>query len=59
LLAIGTWSATIPVLGWPGGVDFIPMIAGGVMITIFALERFVDVALDERIAADVIVQEVA
>jgi TRAP-type C4-dicarboxylate transport system permease small subunit len=59
LLSVGTWSATIPVLGWPGGVDFIPMIVGGVMITIFSLERFVDVALDEQIAADVIVQEVA
>lgn len=59
LLSLGTWSAPIPVLGWPGGVDFFPMIGGGVLITLFALERFVDVALDRRIAADVIVQEVA
>ena len=59
LLASGTWSAPIPVLGWPGGVDFFPMIAGGVLITLFSLERFVDVALDQRIAADVIVQEAA
>lgn len=59
LLCLGTWSAPIPVLGWPGGVDFFPMIGGGVLITLFALERFVDVALDRRIAADVIVQEVA
>ncbi len=59
LLAAGTWSATIPVLGWPGGVDFIPMILGGAMISLFALERFVDVALGEEVAADVLVQEAA
>lgn len=59
LLAIGTWSATIPVLGWPGGTDFIPMIVGGAMISLFALERFVDVAIGEEIAADVLVQEAA
>jgi TRAP-type C4-dicarboxylate transport system permease small subunit len=59
LLAAGTWRAPIPVLGWPGGVDFFPMIGGGILITLFSLERFVDVALDRRIAADVIIQEVA
>lgn len=59
LLAIGTWTATIPVLGWPGGVDFIPMIVGGVMIAIFSLERFIDVAIGEEIAADVLIQEAA
>lgn len=59
LLAIGTWSATIPVLGWPGGTDFIPMIVGGAMISLFALERLVDVAIGEEIAADVFVQEAA
>ena len=59
LLVIGTWSATIPVLGWPGGVDFIPMMVGGAMIAIFALERFVDVAIGEEVAADVVVQEAA
>lgn len=41
-LAMGTWTATIPVLGWPGGVDFFPLIAGGALIAIFALERFID-----------------
>jgi TRAP-type C4-dicarboxylate transport system permease small subunit len=59
LLAAGTWSARIPVLGWPGGTDFFPMIAGGAMIAIFALERFIDVAIGEEIAADVLVQEAA
>lgn len=59
LLAAGTWTARIPVLGWPGGTDFFPMIAGGAMISIFALERFIDVAIGEEIAADVLVQEAA
>jgi len=59
LLAMGTWSATIPVLGWPGGVDFFPMILGGAMIALFALERFIDVAIGEDVAADILVQEAA
>ncbi len=59
LLAIGTWSATIPVLGWPGGTDFFPMIVGGAMISLFALERFVDVVVGIEVAADVLVQEAA
>jgi TRAP-type C4-dicarboxylate transport system permease small subunit len=59
LLAMGTWSATIPVLGWPGGVDFIPMIAGGVLISLFAAERFVDVALGLEETAVVVMQETA
>jgi TRAP-type C4-dicarboxylate transport system permease small subunit len=59
LLAIGTWTARIPVLGWPGGTDFFPMILGGAMISIFSLERFIDVAIGEEIAADVLVQEAA
>ncbi|TPP04644.1 TRAP transporter small permease [Rhizobium glycinendophyticum] len=42
VLARGTWTATIPVLGWPGGVDFFPLVVGGIMIAIFALERFID-----------------
>jgi TRAP-type C4-dicarboxylate transport system permease small subunit len=59
LLAMGTWSATIPVLGWPGGTDFFPMVVGGAMISLFALERFIDVAIGEEVAADVLVQEAA
>ncbi|WP_117192370.1 TRAP transporter small permease [Rhizobium terrae] len=59
LLAIGTWSATIPVLGWPGGTDFFPMIVGGAMISLFALERFADIVIGVEVAADVLVQEAA
>ena len=58
-LSMGTWTATIPVLGWPGGVDFFPLIVGGFLIALFAAERFIDLALGEHIAADVLVQEAA
>ncbi|HVK90065.1 MAG TPA: TRAP transporter small permease [Mycoplana sp.] len=59
LLAVGTWVATIPVLGWPGGVAFFPMIAGGLLIALFAAERFADVASGAHSAADVVAPEVA
>ncbi|WP_137136768.1 TRAP transporter small permease [Rhizobium sp. FKY42] len=58
-LSAGTWGATIPVLGWPGGVDFFPLIVGGAMIALFGLERFIDVALDLEPAADTEVLEAA
>lgn len=58
-LSMGTWTATIPVLGWPGGVDFFPLVGGGSLIALFSAERFIDLALGEDIAADVLVQEAA
>ena len=59
VLSAGTWTATIPVLGWPGGMDFFPLIGGGFLIALFAAERFIDLAIGEEIAADVLVQEAA
>jgi TRAP-type C4-dicarboxylate transport system permease small subunit len=41
-LARGTWTARLPVLGWPGGVDFLPLVAGGILIALFSLERIVN-----------------
>lgn len=41
-LAIGTWAATIPVLGIPGGWDFMPQVVGGVLLTLFAIERLLE-----------------
>lgn len=38
-LAIGTWSATQPTLGIPGGIAFIPVVLGGVLVVIFSAER--------------------
>lgn len=34
-----TWTATIPTLGLPGGVAFIPLTLSGILIVIFSAER--------------------
>lgn len=52
LLAQGTWGSVVPVLGWPGGVDFFPLIGGGVLIALFAAERFLDVLIHVPTPAD-------
>jgi TRAP-type C4-dicarboxylate transport system permease small subunit len=41
-LAIGTWAARLPVLGIPGGWDYMPQVIGGVVIALFALERLLE-----------------
>lgn len=46
-LVIGTWTATLPVLGWPGGVDFLPLVLGGVLIAFFAAEQLLRIIMDE------------
>ena len=38
-LTIQTWTATIPVLHLPGGFAYMPIVAGGVLMALFALER--------------------
>jgi TRAP-type C4-dicarboxylate transport system permease small subunit len=38
-LTVQTWTATLPVLGLPGGFTYMPLVAGGVLITLFTLER--------------------
>lgn len=40
-LIIQTWSAIIPVLGLPGGFNYMPVATGGLLICIFTLERIV------------------
>jgi TRAP-type C4-dicarboxylate transport system permease small subunit len=45
-LVIGTWTATLPVLGWPGGVDFMPITFGGVLIVLFAIEQLFLIVTD-------------
>ena len=40
-LMLGTWSATLPSLGLPRGVGFIPVVAGGVLFVLFGTERIV------------------
>jgi TRAP-type C4-dicarboxylate transport system permease small subunit len=43
-LVVGTWTARIPILGWPGGVDFMPLLGGGALITFFTLEHLYNLA---------------
>lgn len=38
-LVTGTWSSTIPLVHLPGGVSYIPLVAGGVLFALFSLER--------------------
>lgn len=38
-LTIDTWTATIPVLRVPGGFAYMPLVGGGVLMSLFALER--------------------
>lgn len=48
-----TWQSTIPSLGLPGGFDYLPLVAGGLLISLFSLERmvlrFAGVAVDKDI----------
>lgn len=38
-LIVQTWTATIPVLQIPGGFAYMPLVAGGILIVLFAGER--------------------
>lgn len=38
-LAAGVWDATLPTTGLPGGVEYLPMVLGGALITLFGAER--------------------
>jgi TRAP-type C4-dicarboxylate transport system permease small subunit len=55
-LTVRTWTATVPVLQLPGGFTYMPVVAGGVLITLFALERlarrFAGLPVDREITAE-------
>jgi TRAP-type C4-dicarboxylate transport system permease small subunit len=38
-LALGVWDATLPTLGLPGTVEYLPVTVGGLLIALFGLER--------------------
>lgn len=40
-LAASAWSSTLPSLGFPGGVTYLPLVAGGALVTLFSAERLV------------------
>jgi len=44
-LAAGTWSAAMPGLPIPQGMDYVPLAVGGVLITLFSLEKLVRLLL--------------
>ncbi|WP_274628734.1 TRAP transporter small permease [Arvimicrobium flavum] len=56
-----TWSSVLPSLGISGGWDYVPLVAGGVLVVLFTLERIVlrlagepiDDVLDEAPPAEV------
>jgi TRAP-type C4-dicarboxylate transport system permease small subunit len=61
-LIIDTWTAIIPVLHLPGGFDYMPIVGGGVLVSLFAAERlclrFAGVVVDhEPDAEDVLLSE--
>ena len=47
-LVVGTWTATIPILGWPGGIDFMPLLGGGALISFFTLEHLYNLATGQE-----------
>lgn len=55
-LIVQTWTATIPVLGLPGGVAYMPVAVGGLLIGLFAAERlalrWAGVAVDREPSAE-------
>ena len=59
-----TWNTTLPALGISGGWDYLPLVIGGALITLFALERIIlrlrgtriDEALDELAPTEIAVE---
>jgi TRAP-type C4-dicarboxylate transport system permease small subunit len=51
-LTIDTWTATIPVLHLPGGFTYMPLVGGGLLMTLFALERLALRAAGVRVDHD-------
>jgi TRAP-type C4-dicarboxylate transport system permease small subunit len=44
-LAMGVWDATLPTLGLPGAVEYLPITLGGLLIGLFGLERLLSHAV--------------
>ena len=38
-LVVKTWDSSLPVIGLPGGVAYVPLAAGGVLMALFILEH--------------------
>lgn len=44
-LALEVWDATLPTLGLPGTVEYLPLALGGLLIALFGLERLLSHAV--------------
>lgn len=59
-----TWNTTLPSLGISGAFDYFPIVGGGLLVVIFALERIIlrlsgapiDEALDEALPTEIAVE---
>ncbi len=51
-LAWGVWNATLPTLGLPGSVEYLPLVLGGALIALFGLERLLGQRAAPMIVAD-------
>ncbi|MCQ4158899.1 TRAP transporter small permease [Roseomonas sp. GC11] len=54
-LALGVWDATLPALGVPGAVEYLPLVLGGLMITLFGAERLAAHATGQEAPAEAMV----
>ncbi|MBK1659308.1 TRAP transporter small permease [Paracraurococcus ruber] len=52
-LALEVWDATLPTLGLPGTVEYLPLVVGGLLITLFGLERLLAHAVTGQAPAGV------
>ena len=57
-----TWGSSVPVIGLPGGFTYMPLFAGGVLMTLFVLEHLLNrlsgrVAETEPDAQDILMSE--
>lgn len=59
-----TWNTVLPALGISGGWDYVPIVAGGILVILFSLERIVlrlsgapiDEALDDMAPTEIAVE---
>ncbi|HWK68052.1 MAG TPA: TRAP transporter small permease [Rhizobiaceae bacterium] len=54
-----TWDSTMPALGLPGGLDYVPIVAGGFLVALFSLERMVLRFAGEPVDIDATIAEEA
>ncbi|MDP2801655.1 MAG: TRAP transporter small permease [Phreatobacter sp.] len=54
-LAVGTWSAMTPMIGISQGWDYVPVAVGGVLVTLFSIERLLMVlaGTDQTVASSI------